>query len=1359
MKSTQIIWLIVCVVVVFVNAETIRFSQSPDPKEIFATCGFVEQGMNHATFVVDIPTAEIISEFVDGVRYKRVSVRGFAHMEEVGKPNLPANNYHIAVPLNSKPKVTIIEEESIIIDDILVYPALKPHVDSEEFPFDVEPEFEKDNAIYKANSFFPLSPLNVTETVVYRGTPISLIRINPVLHNPITKQIRVYTHLKIKVEFSGTIVRSDVRGRSEKILENIAVNGSSYLTQVRKDKKRIKSGDLDDDFDVLIVTHSDYIMAAESLSVWQKMKGYDVKIESKSSWTSAQVKTTIKNFYDENNSPEYFLIIGDHGKVPGEIKGKFATDLYYACMDGSNDYTPDMGRGRISVETKAQADIVAQKILKYERTPVENASFYKKFLSCAQFQDKEPKDGYADRRFSLTGEEMALYMKDKQGYEIERIFAAKSTVTPKNWNNKNYFFGDAIPSYLQKPGFAWDGSSTDIIKAVDQGTFLVLHRDHGNTNGWGSPKFVSTDVSKLANGDLLPVVFSINCLTGKYLNNCFAESFLRKKNGGCVGIVAAAEVSFSGPNDAFCHGLFNAVYGNPGTHMRSPKNPNPNVTSHKSIFTISDCMTSALFTMKETWKESKITWELYNYFGDPTMEMWTAKPQSITVSHKDNINIHADSFELSNLNVAEGFATLYNKMTGVIIGKVAIDGATETIAIKKTINENDEIVLTITGHNFIPHIKEIGIQSNASSFVMTSPLQNQLFDVNEDVNIVWSTEGQAVSKIKIEFSSDNGGTYTTIVNEIANSGSYNWTTPMDVGSDNCHIKMTDVSDTSVYNTGRTFFVWDICDLSGNVSGILDADVYYTGGSSGFKKTNNQGAYKCEKLYPGDYKFFALAGIYSSDTVELTLPIDTTGLNLEILFPKIKIDQNVLEVKVEAGKTKDVSLNISNDGKLDMKYSAVGVNALRGIVINEIYIPHSSFIDGCELWNRGVDVDMTGWSVVWNDDAQTSGKFDFEDGFIFKSGETIVLSDDENGANQSTFYVGVNLSWSRTDGTELSIAVLNSQGNGVDFVKSKGNTDTPPPGTKWNGDGVSLTFDRVYRKHNEDSDGITDWVGVNGEANINALNPGQSNSNASESWMTITPKEGLVGGLDTSEVKAVIDAKNLTNGTYTDTIFISHNAANIESPLKVIVNLEVKDLSYPIATDVKVVTDKNKELKVTLVGTDSDGNIEEYVIVDDPKHGSVVISDDKVTYTPQTDYVGEDEFTYIVKDDDGLESQKGKVTITINTTTEIINIDTTINTGFDFIAVPNPVDATKVGFITFVHNLKGINTARLIIRDVLGQEVSVSEMFLSGSNTFKWDLKNKNGTPVGSGTYIAILECVSYNGEVIRKIIQVGVKTD
>jgi len=42
----------------------------------------------------------------------------------------------------------------------------------------------------------------------------------------------------------------------------------------------------------------------------------------------------------------------------------------------------------------------------------------------------------------------------------------QAIMADQNWNNGDYSAGEPIPSVLKKPGFAWDGKSTDIASAI-----------------------------------------------------------------------------------------------------------------------------------------------------------------------------------------------------------------------------------------------------------------------------------------------------------------------------------------------------------------------------------------------------------------------------------------------------------------------------------------------------------------------------------------------------------------------------------------------------------------------------------------------------------------------------------------------------------------------------------------------------------------------------------------------------------------------------------------------------------------------------------------------------------------------------
>ncbi|WP_086934033.1 glycosyl hydrolase family 8 [Agarilytica rhodophyticola] len=86
---------------------------------------------------------------------------------------------------------------------------------------------------------------------------------------------------------------------------------------------------------------------------------------------------------------------------------------------------------------------------------------------------------------------------------------------------------------------------------------------------------------------------------------------------------------------------------------------------------------------------------------------------------------------------------------------------------------------------------------------------------------------------------------------------------------------------------------------------------------------------------------------------------------------------------------------------------------------------------------------------------------------------------------------------------------------------------------------------------------------------------------------------------------------------------------------------------PSAGDVIVTTNKNESVDINLLGSDPGGQIASYSILSSPTHGSAVLNENIATYTPVSDFVGNDSFSYIVIDNDGNQSQAAKVTISVN----------------------------------------------------------------------------------------------------------------
>jgi hypothetical protein len=89
---------------------------------------------------------------------------------------------------------------------------------------------------------------------------------------------------------------------------------------------------------------------------------------------------------------------------------------------------------------------------------------------------------------------------------------------------------------------------------------------------------------------------------------------------------------------------------------------------------------------------------------------------------------------------------------------------------------------------------------------------------------------------------------------------------------------------------------------------------------------------------------------------------------------------------------------------------------------------------------------------------------------------------------------------------------------------------------------------------------------------------------------------------------------------------------------------------PKADDQKVSVDANDNVKITLEGKDDDKDDDiQFDIVSDPSHGKLDNfdkSDGTVTYTPEKDYSGDDDFKFKVTDDKGADSDNAEVKINV-----------------------------------------------------------------------------------------------------------------
>lgn len=383
------------------------------------------------------------------------------------------------------------------------------------------------------SGLFPSNPVSLKKIEQIRGCRIQYVCVYPVQYNMEQGKTKVIESLSYKISFIPT--KSSIPHSQNKLHKS----NDTFLTNIVLNPNIIESNNGTNNTrhatQYLIITTSDLLTEVNRFANWKKTFGFDVDVIANEKWTVQSVKQRIEQYYNENDF-EYLLLIGDVEQIPyyesgndvwcgSEIWGNdyFISDYGYSCLDGGE--LSDVCIGRIPVSNPNEANIIFEKIIRYEKNPCDKPDFYKNAVHASFFEvDSRKSITHECSGFIQCSESIRNLMTDV-GLNINRIYTAENYTNPQYMNDST-----AIPAELRKPKFNWDGNSADIINAVNDGCVYILHRDHGGVSSWGDPNFTSSDIYKLNNDSQLPIVFSINCLTGRFnANDCFSEHWIKKQ--------------------------------------------------------------------------------------------------------------------------------------------------------------------------------------------------------------------------------------------------------------------------------------------------------------------------------------------------------------------------------------------------------------------------------------------------------------------------------------------------------------------------------------------------------------------------------------------------------------------------------------------------------------------------------------------------------------------------------------------------------------------------------------------------------------------------------------------------------------
>jgi hypothetical protein len=685
----------------------------------------LDQSPQGITVEMTFPGMRVNEIEENGMEFQSLTLPGGGHLAHMGLAELPTYSRFIAVPRGARISIKVTQADPLILEGYQVYPVQEPLPDfsvPDERDFLIDPDF------YGKNEFFPVNTVEINSPKIIRGCEVRLLTFMPISFNPARCELKVYQRIHVEIQFQEGGAILDERYRSpyfKTLYENLILNYQTIEPLISKKSLARPEGDFSG-CEYLIISAPGLISQAEELALWKNRSGLltHAVTTDETGDTSSEIQDYIQDAYDTwNIPPSFVLFLGDAEYIPPTYYTrhpssgrKVGTDLYYATVDGS-DFFPDIYHGRISVDNSQQADEVVSKILNYQRDPIDHQDFYTNANIAAYFQDNN-NNGYADRFFLQTSEVVRDFL-ISEGYTGTRIYCTNSS------RPRYYYYGDPIP-----PDIVWDGDADKIIESVNSGGFILNHRDHGYKDSWSHPYFDIDHINSLSNDGKPPVVVSLNCQTGWFDNETdeagegtsssavfFCETFLRKCPGGAIGTFGHTRTSYSGYNDEICKGVYDGIWTN-----FDPSYPDESSTHpiYDPMYRMGVVLNFSRFWMYDKyyltegegypWTPSydvtKISFEMFHYMGDPTMEIWTAIPGTMNVSHQDEIEVGATSMTVS---VSEENALVCASMEGEILAVAEASGGSAELDFGPGIPNPGTMDIVVTKHDIRPYEGQVDV--------------------------------------------------------------------------------------------------------------------------------------------------------------------------------------------------------------------------------------------------------------------------------------------------------------------------------------------------------------------------------------------------------------------------------------------------------------------------------------------------------------------------------------------------------------------------------------------------------------------------------------------------------------------------
>ncbi len=658
--------------------------------------------------------------------YQQLFAPGLTQSFDKGNPDLPLISRLIEIPSDAKVSVRVLryDEEQVALNEHQqqqkIIPA-QPSVSKSTDPKDVP--FYKNKALYNTNRFYKKEIVQFKDNGYLRNKHLGYIEISPFQYNPVTNTLNILRNIEIEISFSKGSKSSDT---------DLKRLQSSYFDEL--DLKTINTVSatetkslLNDPVKYVIVSDPMFEETLQPFIEWKTQKGFNVvdvyTDNPEVGTTTASIKSFLEDMYNnpaDGVAPTFILLVGDAEQIPpfdGTDGKNHVTDLYFCEYTGDN--YPDVFYGRFSATTVAELQPQIDKTLMVEKYLMPNPSYLDNVVLVAG----------VDENFAPT-----------QGNGAINYLNTNYTNETHGINSYYYLYQDDSGVMSSDD----QGASASIQDYISQGVSFSNYTAHCSDNGWGDPAFSNSDVAKMTNENMYPLMIGNCCESSRFENTSFAETLLRAENKGAVGYIGASNSTFWNEDYWWAVGL--------GTVKVDPSYEETGLGAYDRYFHLNGeakedwyitqgqiSVAGNMAVEASTSSRKKYYWEIYHLMGDPSLTPFITVPETLVASYNPEVIVGTDSYMVN----AEEDSYVAVSRDGVLLDAKRVDEAQQVTLNYDALTTVGVLDLVITKQNKQPVIEEIDIVPSTTPFVAldnylihdTNGNGNRQIDYGEEITL------------------------------------------------------------------------------------------------------------------------------------------------------------------------------------------------------------------------------------------------------------------------------------------------------------------------------------------------------------------------------------------------------------------------------------------------------------------------------------------------------------------------------------------------------------------------------------------------------------------------------------------------